>query len=215
VLDAPSDNCTIYRVSKEGHPYLMHEFENINDSDEYTFRVRKKLVKCSHLVSLVEEFEENDNKYFVSEYIDSDLLKLAHSRPGHVLQLAQALPYVAELVETLEELHSSKLVLRNMRPEKVRVKNGRPYLYDFSLSQFLKRKEKLFEVVGCASFLAPDYYSEDGYGPEVDIWALGVLFFYLLLHEYPFHFKGDSEEAFKEEFKLKCQEGFSFGRALQ
>ena len=33
MLDAPSDNCTIYRVSKEGSQYLMHEFENINDSD--------------------------------------------------------------------------------------------------------------------------------------------------------------------------------------
>lgn len=44
---------------------------------------------------------------------------------------------------------------------------------------------------------------------------MGVLFFYLLLHEYPFQFKNNSEETFREEYKLKCQEGFSFAKALQ
>lgn len=53
LLDAPNDNCTIYKVSKDGRTYLMHEFEDINDSDEYSFRVRKKLSKCSHLVPLL------------------------------------------------------------------------------------------------------------------------------------------------------------------
>lgn len=55
----------------------------------------------------------------------------------------------------------------------------------------MKRKEKMFEVVGCATFLAPEYFSEDGYSFEVDIWAAGVLLFYLLVHEYPFKFKGN------------------------
>jgi hypothetical protein len=32
------------------------------------------------------------------------------------------------------------------------------------LSQVLKRKERLFDVVGCASYLAPEYFSDDGYG---------------------------------------------------
>jgi serine/threonine protein kinase len=98
VLDTPTDNCTIYQVSKEGKTYLMHEFESINDSDEYSFKVRKKLFKCSHIVPIIDEFEENDNKYFVSEYIETDLLKLALSRPQQVLQLHQVLPFFAKIV---------------------------------------------------------------------------------------------------------------------
>jgi hypothetical protein len=54
VLDTPSENCSIIRVSKNGKRYLLHEFESMNDSDEYTFRVRRKLAKCSHLVPIIE-----------------------------------------------------------------------------------------------------------------------------------------------------------------
>jgi serine/threonine protein kinase len=65
------------------------------------------------------------------------------------------------------------------------------------MSQFLKRKERLFEVIGCGSYLAPEFFSEDGYGAEVDIWAAGVLLFYLLVHEYPFKFKKEEEAGFR------------------
>lgn len=33
VIDTPTENCTIYKVSKDNKTYLMHEFESINDSD--------------------------------------------------------------------------------------------------------------------------------------------------------------------------------------
>jgi serine/threonine protein kinase len=94
-------------------------------------------------------------------------------------------------------MHSNKLIYRNLRPEKIRIKDNEPYFYDFSMSQFLKRKERLFEVVGCGSYLAPEFFSEDGYGQEVDIWSAGVLLYYLLLHEYPFKFKSEEENGFK------------------
>lgn len=158
VIDT-TDNCTYYKASKNGKLYLMQEFDEINESDEYTFKIRKKMVKCSHIVSLEEEFEEKDCKYYVSEYIETDLLKLAHSRNGHVLQLPIALEYFARIVEVLDEMHSNKLIYRNLRPEKIRIKDNEPYFYDFSMSQFLKRKERLFEVVGCGSFLAPEFFS--------------------------------------------------------
>jgi serine/threonine protein kinase len=54
----------------------------------------------------------------------------------------------------------------------------------------MKRRERMFEVVGCSSYLAPDFFTEDGYGQEVDIWAATVMLFYLLVHDYPFKFKG-------------------------
>lgn len=124
VLDMPSENCTISQVSKDGKHYIMHEFEQINESDEYSFKIRKKLSKCSHIIQLVEEFEEKDTKYFISEYTETDLLKLAHSRAGHVLQLQQALTYFSKLIEVIEEIHSNKLIYRNIRPEKIRIKDN-------------------------------------------------------------------------------------------
>lgn len=102
----------------------MHEFEEVNESDEYSFKIRKKLSKCSHIIHLVEEFEEKDSKYYISEFTETDLLKLAHSRAGHVLQLQQALTYFSRLIEVIEELHCNKLIYRNIRPEKIRIKDN-------------------------------------------------------------------------------------------
>lgn len=155
VLDTPSENHTIYRASKDGKQFLMHEYESINESDEYTFKIRKKISKCSHVVELVEEFEEDDMKYYIEEFIEMDLLKLAMSRNAHVLPLPQALEFTARILEVLEEMHSYKLVYRNLRPEKIRLKGTEPHFYDFQLSQFMKRKERMFEIVGVGSYLAP------------------------------------------------------------
>jgi serine/threonine protein kinase len=41
-------------------------------------------------------------------------------------------------------------------------------------------------------YLAPEFFTEDGYGQEVDIWAAGVLLYYMLSQEYPFIFQGKS-----------------------
>jgi len=80
------------------------------------------------------------------------------------------------------------------------------------MSQFTKRKERMFDIVGCGYFLAPEFFSEDGYGEEIDVWAAGVMLFYLLVNQYPFKAKGQEEGAFKEEFMLKCSDGFKFSK---
>ena len=86
-------------------------------------------------------------------------------------------------------MHDNKLVYRNIRPQVIKLNEDKVFLYDFTLSQFCKRKERIFDVVGCQSFLAPEFFCEDGYGFEVDIWAAGVLLFFMLTNDYPFKFK--------------------------
>jgi serine/threonine protein kinase len=49
----------------------------------------------------------------------------------------------------------------------------------------------------------------------VDIWAAGVVLFYLLVHEHPFKFKSSDEAAFKEEFNHKCSDGFRFNKEIE
>ena len=79
----------------------------------------------------------------------------------------------------------------------------------------MKRKERLFDLVGVGSYLAPEYFSDDGYSSEVDIWAAGVLLFFLILRKYPFNFKSNSEVDFKAEFLTKCGEGFKFSKEIE
>jgi hypothetical protein len=48
--------------------------------------------------------------------METDLLRQAHSSPGHVLRLKDALYYFSRLIEIIDELHAYKLIYRNIRP---------------------------------------------------------------------------------------------------
>lgn len=100
-LDIPSDNCTVYKVKKDNQLYLMHEFDSPNEFDEYSFKMRKKLSDCKHIGRLVEDFVEKDHKYYISEYMEGDLLKEILSHPGHLLELSTVLKYTAGLIEAI------------------------------------------------------------------------------------------------------------------
>jgi serine/threonine protein kinase len=41
-------------------------------------------------------------------------------------------------------------------------------------------------VLGTGSYMSPEIYSEHEYGFEVDMWAFGVVMFYMLNREFPF-----------------------------
>ena len=69
-------------------------------------------------------------------------------------------------------------------------------------------------MIGCLSFLAPEFFTEDGCGKEVDIWACGVLLFFMLFHEYPFNFPNKQEESCLGEFKEKCLPSFEFSKVI-
>lgn len=79
----------------------MYEFEEYGDAEKYSFKILKKLISC-HILSLVEEFEENDITYIITDYAESDLLKLQLSQPSRVFPLPVALDYFSKLIIALE-----------------------------------------------------------------------------------------------------------------
>ena len=89
------------------------------------------------------------------------------------------------------------------------------YFYDFTLSQLNKRKERIFDVVGVSYYLAPEFFSADGYGFEVDIWAAGVLLFFMLTNDYPFKFKDKTHKSIHDELDSIAKDGFSFEAKLR
>lgn len=151
----------------------------------------------------------------VTDYAEKDLLQFQTSQPNQVFPLPVALDLFAKIIMAIEELHENHLVYRNIRSDSIKIRDNNIYLYDFTLSQFSKRKERIFDVVGVSYYLAPEFFSEDGYGFEVDIWAAGVLFFFMLTNDYPFKFKDKSHSSIKDELDSVARDGFSFEAKLK
>jgi serine/threonine protein kinase len=49
-------------------------------------------------------------------------------------------------------------------------------------------------MVGVSNYMAPEFYLEDGYGYEVDIWAAAVCLYFMITGIYPFNLEDKSEE---------------------
>lgn len=97
---------------------------------------------------------------------------------------------IYNLANALSYLHSLNIVHRDVKPENLLIfqhQDGSKSLKlaDFGLAVELK-EDKIFEVCGTPTYVAPEILSESGYGLKVDVWAAGVIVYILLCGFPPF-----------------------------
>jgi eukaryotic-like serine/threonine-protein kinase len=95
---------------------------------------------------------------------------------------------VLQVVQALGAAHRSGLVHRDVKPANVLLTTeGRAKLADFGL---VRRHGELglagAKVAGTPTFMAPELFAGDPASPRSDIYAVGVMFYYLLSARLPF-----------------------------
>ncbi len=101
----------------------------------------------------------------------------------------------------LDYCHQNSIAHRDLKIENMLVDlNGNIKILDFGLSNFYKEDETLKTFCGSLYFAAPELLMGRAYvGPEVDVWALGVVLYVMVCGKVPFDDK--SLSALHEKIK--------------
>ena len=171
---------------------MMHEYR-LDERHAERFRVEAEAVaKVQHpnIVQIFDSGESNGRPWFSMEYL-----------PGGSLKdyIATGLPDVresAELALTLaiavHATHEQGIVHRDLKPSNVLLTNtGMPKLADFGLAKNLESDSdttRSGEILGTPQYMAPEQAEgkRDRIGPAVDVYAVGVILYELLVGRPPF-----------------------------
>ncbi len=168
-----------------------------------------------NIVRVFERGEDNGRYYLALEYLPGRTLEERIKEATH-WPLHQKLHVLIQICSALRAVHEAGIVHRDLKPSNIMICTGeneteQAKLLDFGLAQ-LWYHSKLTQtgiIMGTLCYQAPEQFETLSSGPQVDIYALGLVF-YEILSETPL---GENESLATLSRKVlsgQIQESFSF-----
>lgn len=165
----------------------------VREGKEAEVRIeRDAMLRLDHegIIRLHDAFSDEENLYFLLEYAPNGCLSSLLSASG-VLELALAQQYAAEIVNTLEYMHSKGIAHRDLKPENIMLSEDcHLKLGDFGTAKFMADKEgsehKELAFVGTPEYVSPEVLQDKDSGPASDLWALGCILYQFCVGTLPF-----------------------------
>ena len=172
-------------------------------------------VRHKYILSCHEIFESADKIWVVMELIEGgDVYDVLRSRSTYTEEDASRL--VRQVLMAVRYLHSQGIVHRDIKLPNILLTssaaNADAKLADFGLAARLeddydpsnaraaKGYRELCDPYGTPEYFAPELLAE-AYGPQVDVWSVGVVLFELLCGSMPFGTRSRSDEDLFEEIE--------------
>lgn len=152
-----------------------------------------------NILTLVDYFETMNNLYLVTDLALGGELFDRICRKGSYYE-ADAADLVRATLSAVAYLHDHGIVHRDLKPENLLFRtpedNADLLIADFGLSRVMDEEQfhVLTTTCGTPGYMAPEIFKKTGHGKPVDIWALGVITYFLLCGYTPFDRDSDFEE---------------------
>ncbi|MBA0684125.1 hypothetical protein Goari_025728, partial [Gossypium aridum] len=151
-------------------------------------QIMHHLTGQANIVELKGAYEDNHSVYLVMELCAGGELFDRIIAKGHYTERAAA-SLLRTIVQIVHTCHSMGVIHRDLKPENFLLlnkdENSPLKATDFGLSVFYKPGEEFRDIVGSAYYIAPEVLKKR-YGPEADIWSIGVMLYILLSGVPPF-----------------------------
>jgi len=152
-----------------------------------------------NILTLVDYFETMNNLYLVTDLALGGELFDRICRKGSYYE-SDAADLIRATLSAVAYLHDHGIVHRDLKPENLLFRtpedNAELLIADFGLSRIMDEEQfhVLTTTCGTPGYMAPEIFKKTGHGKPVDIWALGVITYFLLCGYTPFDRDSDFEE---------------------
>lgn len=211
-----------YAVVKEAQHIKTGEFFAVKIINKKLMEGREHMVRNEinvlkrvsqghkNILTLVDYFETLNNLYLVTDWARGGELFDRILAKGSYFE-RDAANLVRSITEAVAYLHDNGIVHRDLKPENLLFKTEDEesdlLIADFGLSRIIDSEKfhALTTTCGTPGYMAPEIFNKTGHGKPVDLWAIGVITYFLLCGYTPF----DRESA-KEEMQAITTADYKF-----
>ncbi|CAH9074548.1 unnamed protein product [Cuscuta europaea] len=137
----------------------------------------KSLCKLSHpnIIKLIEIVRENNELFFVFEYMENNLYQTMRERKRYFLE-EDIRGLLSQLVQGLAHIHRNGYFHRDLKPENLLVMNDTMKIADFGLAREVSSMPPFTDYVSTRWYRAPEVLLQScSYTPAIDMWAVGAI----------------------------------------
>ena len=156
-------------------------------------------LKHSNLVNLFDvRTDAHGEQWVVMEYVNGSSLEDVLASFPNGLPLDEVREWLSGIVAGVAYLHDRGIVHRDLKPANVYRENGTVKVGDVGLSKRLgtDRRGAHTQSVGTVYYMAPEV-ANGQYGPEVDVYSLGIMLYEMLTGRLPFMGESTAEVLMK------------------
>ncbi len=158
-------------------------------------REAKSLSRLDHLniVTVYDFGREGDLSYLAMEYVDGVELHALIEQQGW-LSMNLFAPIASQILDGVGHAHNKGLVHRDLKPSNIMLteRDESPYfvkLLDFGLAKLVSGDIDVTQkdsILGSIPYLSPEQIAGSDIDQRVDVYSLGVVFYYMLTGRKPF-----------------------------
>jgi tRNA A-37 threonylcarbamoyl transferase component Bud32 len=158
---------------------------------DYQFLIQERnymvLIKHPHIVSLIQDYEDENCLYFVMEYFKggdlSKYMKKIKSNPKEKSLERIGAKIIKIIAQGVEYLNQFGIVHRDLKPENIvfgtedDIKSIK--IIDLGVAITLPFGKQSSDPIGTLAYISPEMFSRAPYSYKVDVWSIGVLLYWL------------------------------------
>lgn len=162
---------------------LKKSFRSATQAEEMPELIAlRKLTRHSNILHMIESHfdKETGRVTLVFELMDMSLYDMIKTRKKPV-QEAKAKQYLYQIVKGVDHIHHHGIFHRDIKPENILIKGDVVKIADLGSIKGIYTQQPYTEYISTRWYRSPECLLTSGfYGPKMDVWAIGCVFFELL-----------------------------------